>query len=172
MGRAFERRVKRIAEIIEKNKGIQEKYQIKSRTWVEPPTLHLLPASLAQPLPLRDARHSLPAVGPRCRRHHKPVRVVPPVDLEAPRPVQVVVGREVVAVRVDQVAKEHVVPECRRAHAADLGGFGQSRFSNFGHCSACACCCCCCCCCCCPFRLFSADQKQQKVDFRIRERRD
>lgn len=65
------------------------------------------------------------------------MRVVPPVDLASPQPVQIVVSRELLAVWVDQVAEELVVPKSGRTDPPDLRLLGEVGLADFVHHDAC-----------------------------------
>ena len=61
------------------------------------------------------------------------MRVIPPADLTPPRPVETIIGRKLLAVGMNQMAEELVLPERGSADVSDLRMFRDAGFSDVGH---------------------------------------
>lgn len=58
--------------------------------------------------------------------------VIPPIDLAAPQPVEIVISRKLLTVRVDQVAEKLIVPKSSGANVRDPCLLGEAGFTDFG----------------------------------------
>jgi hypothetical protein len=89
-----------------------------------------LPTPIAEPRPLCNPGDNLPSLSVPAHSDEKPPPPVPKVDARAAQPVQVRVVWVSLAVRVDEVAEEVIVPESAGHDVSDLGNLRVPRVAQ------------------------------------------
>jgi hypothetical protein len=96
-----------------------------------PPAQPCRSPARAHSAPMSDPCDDLVALFIYCCRNDKVVRVVPPIHLDPPQPVELVVFWELFAVGVDQVAEQNLIPESGGVHTGELALLREKRETDF-----------------------------------------